>query len=159
MGWMLSQSWWWKWTLFEVWSIRERVWRVRACSGALFSARLLSQRVPRVRIYSGASFGTNLSSQRVWGGPFGLGGSFQMPIAVAKGLEDQHLLGGSNPGLALAGMGPEGLDAFVSCQKSPFWWGLCNGAQDVRRASYYYAVGCSGIYSWIAHQLDSGTTS
>ena len=54
------------------------------------------------------------------GGPFELGDSFQMLVVVAKGPKGSHLLEGFNSSLTLAGIGPEGPAAFVSCQKSPF---------------------------------------
>ena len=50
-----------------------------------------------------------------------------MPVVAATGPEGLHLLGGSNPGLTLAGMGPEGPNAFVFCQKSSFLWGFVLG--------------------------------
>ena len=80
-------------------------------------------------------------------GPRSLGGTFQLPVVVAKGLEGPYLIMGPSPGLVLAVTGPEGPRVFVSCQNLRGIWGIRTGARDVRRDPYYYVVGYSGIYA------------
>ena len=98
------------------------VHRVRACFGALFSARS--------------------TSRGVWGVPLAFGALFQSPHVNAKSSQDPHLLWGPNVGLVLASTGSEGPRAFVSCQ---YLRGIRTGTRDVRRAPYYYVVGYSEI--------------
>ena len=79
--------------------------------------------------------------------PHLLGGTFQLPVVIAKGPEGPYLLVVPNPGLVLAATGLEGPHVFVSCQNVWGTWEIRTGARDVRRTPYYYVVGYSGIHA------------
>ena len=76
-----------------------------------------------------------------------LGGTFQLPVVIAKGPEGPHLLMVPNPGLVLATTGLEGPHAFVSCQNVWGTWGIRTGARDIRRTPNYYVAGYSGTHA------------